>query len=115
MKVTVVGARGQLGAAIVDEFARGHDVTALGRSDLDITDAVAVDAVMTRRRPELIVNCAYYGNVDAAEDHPREALQANAFAVRAMARAAASLGATIAPRYSLCTRNGPCCTASSSA
>jgi dTDP-4-dehydrorhamnose reductase len=95
MRIAVVGARGQLGAAIVGEFMSAHDVTALGRADLDITEAATVDATMTRLRPEVIVNCAYNGDVDGAEDHPVEALQANAFGVRALARAASASGAAL--------------------
>ena len=95
MRIAVVGARGQLGAAVVHQFRTSHEVTALGRAELDITEASAVDAVMTGLRPEIIVNCAYNGDVDGAEDRPVEALQANAFGVRALARAASASGATL--------------------
>jgi dTDP-4-dehydrorhamnose reductase len=43
----------------------------------------------------VIVNCAAYNDVDGAEDHPIDALNANAFAVRALARAASAHGATL--------------------
>lgn len=95
MRIAVVGARGQLGAAVVDQFMASHEVTPFGRADLDITDGAAVDAAMTRLRPEVIVNCAYNGDVDGAEDHPVEALQANALGVRALARAASASDATL--------------------
>lgn len=95
MRIAVVGARGQLGAAVVGAFMPSHEVTALGRADLDITEGAAVGATMTRLRPEIIINCAYNGDVDGAEDHPVEALQANAFGVRALARAASASGATL--------------------
>ena len=35
----------------------------------------------------MIINCAAYNAVDAAEDHPVDALEVNAFAVRDLARA----------------------------
>jgi dTDP-4-dehydrorhamnose reductase len=89
MRVAVVGARGQLGSAILREFEPLHDVVALGRDTLDISDDAAVAAAMARVRPQAIINCAAYNDVDGAEDHPVEALNANAFAVRALARAAA--------------------------
>jgi dTDP-4-dehydrorhamnose reductase len=89
MHVAVIGAHGQLGAAIVHEFSGPHEVTALARGDLDLTDDRAVTLVMSRLRPDLIVNCAAYNDVDGAEDHPVEALNVNALAVRALARAAA--------------------------
>ena len=93
MRIAVVGARGQLGAAVAHEFRPDHDVAALGRVDLDITDAHAVGAAFARLAPDVIINCAAYNAVDAAEDHPVEALRGNAFAVRSLARAAAAAGA----------------------
>jgi len=95
MKIAVVGSRGQLGAAIVHEFAPDHDVAALTHEDLDVTSDADVASVMTRLRPAVIINCAADNDVDGAEDHPVDALNANAFAVRALARAAADLDATI--------------------
>ena len=87
MRVAVVGARGQLGAAVVHEFRRAHEVMALRHADLDINDA-AGGAVGARRAaaPDAIINCAAYNAVDAAEDHPVEALRTNAIAVRTLAR-----------------------------
>jgi dTDP-4-dehydrorhamnose reductase len=95
VKIAVVGARGQLGAAIVEACAASHDVVALARADLDLVDDAAVAATMTRIRPEAIINAAAYTNVDASEDRPIEALSVNAFAVRALARAAETHGAAL--------------------
>ncbi len=95
MRVAVVGARGQLGAAIVHEFSAGHEVTALGRADLDITNAAAIATTLGDARPDLIVNCAAYNDVDGAEDHPIDALTVNALAVRYIARAAAAANARL--------------------
>ena len=89
MRVAVLGSRGQLGAAVVHHLGSVAEVVAFTRAGLDITDGPAVAAVMAEVRPNVIVNCAGYNAVDAAEDHPVEALQANAMAVRHLARAAA--------------------------
>jgi dTDP-4-dehydrorhamnose reductase len=89
MRVAVVGAQGQLGTAILREFEPHHEVVAFGRDALDISDDAAVVAAMARVQPQAIINCAAYNDVDGAEDHPVEALNANAFSVRALARAAA--------------------------
>ena len=70
MRIAVVGARGQLGAAVVHECSASHEVTALAHADLDVTDTAAVGAAMDRVRPDAIVNCAAYNDVDGAEDHP---------------------------------------------
>ena len=95
MRVVVTGASGQLGAAVVEDFRTAHDTVPLTRRDADLTDDAAVAAAVDRVGPEVIVNCAAYNDVDGAEDHPIEALNANAFAVRALARAAERLGATL--------------------
>jgi dTDP-4-dehydrorhamnose reductase len=95
MRIAVVGARGQLGAAVAHEFRPDHDVAALGRVELDITHAHAVQSAFANLRPDVIINCAGYNAVDAAEEHPVEVLRVNAFAVRSLARATAAAGALL--------------------
>lgn len=95
MRVVVTGARGLLGSAITREFSAGHGVVALDRDRLDITNGEAVDSVIASERPDLIVNCAAYNDVDGAEDDPLRALRVNAFAVQALARAASAAGAVL--------------------
>ena len=95
MKALVVGARGRLGSAVVHEFRAHTDVVALARSDLDITDEARVLARVTSESPDLIINCAAYNAVDDAQDDPMTALRVNAFGVRALARVAAAVDATL--------------------
>jgi dTDP-4-dehydrorhamnose reductase len=95
LRIAVIGAAGQLGAAVVDECSSRHDVVAFDHAALDIADPVKIASEMKRVAPGIIINCAAYNKVDAAEDHPVEALQANAFAVRALARAARAQGAVL--------------------
>jgi dTDP-4-dehydrorhamnose reductase len=95
VRVAILGAQGQLGAALVGEFASGHDVTGFDHAGLDITDSIRVDREMTRLSPAAIVNCAAYNAVDAAEDHPVDALRVNAVALRTLARAARTCRAVL--------------------
>jgi len=95
MRVVVTGARGQLGAAIVHEFGSAHEVTAFGREELDVTDDAAVAETMDGLHPDAIINAVAYNDVDGAEDHPVEALNGNAFAVRALAWTAQRTGAAL--------------------
>jgi dTDP-4-dehydrorhamnose reductase len=95
VRIAVVGARGQLGAAIVHECWGRHETIAFDRAALDLTDDQAVASAMERARPEVIVNCVAYNDVDGAEDHAVDALSVNAFAVRALARAASATNATL--------------------
>ena len=95
MRVAVLGARGQLGAALIHEFAAGHDIHAFARAALDVGNDAEVAAAMAEVRPQIILNGAAFTDVDAAEDRPIDALNSNAFGVRALARAAREHGATL--------------------
>ena len=95
MKVLVAGARGRLGSEVAREFRARGEVVALGRADLDITDDARVLKRITAESPDLIINCAAYNAVDAAQNDPVSALHVNAFGVRALARAAAAVDATL--------------------
>lgn len=96
MEYLIAGAAGQLGSAFAARLAaRGAEVLALARADLDLTDATAVQARVEAARPSVILNCAAYNAVDQAEDDAPGALAVNAFAVLSLARAAASVGAAL--------------------
>ncbi len=95
MRVLVTGAAGQLGSSIVQAFAEGHAVAGLTHRELDITDAAAVRSAVSAARPDVVVNCAAYNDVDAAEETAVDALSVNALAVQALARAARELGAAL--------------------
>jgi dTDP-4-dehydrorhamnose reductase len=95
MRIVVVGAGGQLGAAVAHECRAKHEVVALNHAALDVSDDRAVAEAMDRLKPDVIVNGAAYTNVDGAEDHPIDALNANAFGVRALALAARAHGAAL--------------------
>ena len=93
--VMITGAGGQLGEAMTLQLAACHEIVALRRNELDLADGPAVFAAVGAICPDVIVNCAAYTNVDAAEREPLEALSANAWAVRALARAATEINATL--------------------
>jgi dTDP-4-dehydrorhamnose reductase len=92
MRVMVTGARGLLGAAIVREFLRDSDVSPFDHASLDVTDPEAVEAAVASSRPDLVINCAAFNAVDAAEDHAQAALAVNALAVRTLSRASVEIG-----------------------
>ena len=78
MRLLVTGAAGMLGQDVVAAATgAGHDVTALARRDLDVTDAAAVTAAVRDAAPEAIVNCAAWTDVDAAEAAEAEATAVN--------------------------------------
>lgn len=91
MKVFVTGVAGQLGHDVMNELAkRGFDgvgtdlapeysgiqdgsaVTAMPYVSMDITDAEAVQKVLTEVRPDAVVHCAAWTAVDLAEDEDKQ-------------------------------------------
>ena len=77
-------------------LAAGHEVAALKRADLDISDLAAVEAAVADVAPEIVINCAAYTKVDDAEADGRDAAHLiNGVAPGYLAGAAAMAGAWI--------------------
>ncbi len=76
MKILILGAKGMLGSALVDEFKEGNEVLAWSRADLDVSDPQAVAASITSDI-DVIVNAAAMNDIDAAEEKVDEAMRAN--------------------------------------
>jgi len=96
MRILITGAKGRLGAALADGLlAAGHDVTPLGRRELDICDVRRVSRLTSTLRPHVIVNCSAYNAVDAAEADPAVAFTINATGPAVLAACAASTGALL--------------------
>ncbi|MEU9717415.1 dTDP-4-dehydrorhamnose reductase [Streptomyces sp. NPDC047976] len=92
----VTGASGMLGRDLTSLLRRrGTPVTALGRHALDITDERAVRAALARHRPAVVVNCAAWTAVDAAEAEPSRAMAVNGAGPLHLARACRVLGAVL--------------------
>jgi dTDP-4-dehydrorhamnose reductase len=72
-----------------------HEAVGVGHGDLDITDRAAVERVVFRERPDVVINCGAYTNVDGAEEDLGGAMDANAEGAGAVAAAAAEIGATV--------------------
>jgi dTDP-4-dehydrorhamnose reductase len=96
MKILVTGAAGMLGHDVVRaaEFVN-HEVVALARPDLDVSDQRAVARAIRRYAPAAVVNCAAYTNVDGAESDRPAAMRVNAEAAGVVAAAAADAGASV--------------------
>lgn len=88
----VTGAGGMLGADLRQVLA-DREVTALGRADLDITDADAVQDAVTGH--DVVINAAAYTKVDDAESDEAAAFAVNATGAGILADAAAAAGARL--------------------
>jgi dTDP-4-dehydrorhamnose reductase len=87
----VLGSAGMLGRDLVAALqSGGANVLGLARSDLDITDEAAVRVALRDRRPDVVVNCAAWTAVDAAEAHEAQARAVNGTGASHVARAIAA-------------------------
>jgi dTDP-4-dehydrorhamnose reductase len=95
-RLLVTGAGGMLGRAVVEAGTRlGHDVLACTRAELDVRDADATRLALVSARPQAVVNCAAYTDVDGAESDRANAAAVNADGAGNVAAAAAEIGALI--------------------
>lgn len=93
MKVVITGADGQLGRELQRTASPAHDLVALTRGDLDLTDGDAVSSVIRALEPEAVINAAAYTAVDRAEEERDRAFAVNADGAGRLAEAAARAGA----------------------
>jgi dTDP-4-dehydrorhamnose reductase len=92
----ITGAAGMVGHDLRDALAaRDQDFVALSKAGLDICDARIVDSVVREVHPNVIVNCAAYTKVDAAEENEHVASAVNGAAVQFLAEAANAVDALL--------------------
>ena len=93
MKVLVAGAGGMVGKAVATCCAAlGDHVLALDRQALDITNDQQVRQRLERERPQTVINCAAWTDVDACELNPERAQLANARGPELLALACRRVG-----------------------
>jgi dTDP-4-dehydrorhamnose reductase len=94
MRILVTGAAGMLGTDVCKAATdAGLEVLGYDHTRLDVADVGAVDAAMRRARPDAVINCAAWTDVDGAEASPEAALRVNGAGAANVARAAAGCGA----------------------
>jgi dTDP-4-dehydrorhamnose reductase len=96
MKVSVIGANGQLGTDICTTFRRnGDDVIELNHDQLDISNQADVFNKLKEIRPDLVINTAAMHNVEACEDDPVHSFLVNGVGARNLALASRDSGFTL--------------------
>ncbi|SKA12662.1 dTDP-4-dehydrorhamnose reductase [Trichlorobacter thiogenes] len=91
--ILVVGANGMLGQdlmSLLGERGRGVDLP-----DIDITDMVSVQQVLTALKPKVVINCAAYTDVDGCETNTETAMQVNGEGVAFLGLVTRAIGAKL--------------------
>jgi dTDP-4-dehydrorhamnose reductase len=96
MKLLITGAAGMLGRDVMLAAGNaGHDVVGFGRVELDVTDPAALARKLDLERPDVVINCAAWTDVDGAEEAEEAAFSVNGTGAGNVAAAAAEVGAGV--------------------
>jgi dTDP-4-dehydrorhamnose reductase len=95
MKILLTGAGGLLGRDCFEVFQKNHEVLALSRRELDIAEPAQVDVAISRFKPQAVVNCAAFTQVDLCETERDQAVRGNVTGPRNLAQSAARHGALL--------------------
>jgi dTDP-4-dehydrorhamnose reductase len=96
MKLLVTGAAGMLGRDVMLAAGNaGHDVIGFGRAELDVTDPAGLEKKFDLERPDVVINCAAWTDVDGAEAAEEAAFAVNGTGAGNVAAAAAAVGASV--------------------
>lgn len=91
--ILVVGANGMLGRdmmALIGDAARGVDI-----DEIDITSLESTERIIRTLKPETVINCAAYTDVDGCETNVETAMQVNGEGVAHLAMASREIGARL--------------------
>ena len=82
MKYIITGSSGQLAKAFIKKFTESNiDFIAPSEQDLDITNKEKISNIFSRYNPDVVINCAAYNNVEAAQQDNTKAFLINKTAV----------------------------------
>lgn len=99
MKIAVTGPRGRLGSELVRQGCIPFDV--------DVTDYMALSRSLQEIKPDTVINCAAYTNVDGCEDAPNLAANVNVGGAFGLAQVFRGKIVHVSTDYIFDGRNGP--------
>ena len=94
MRITIFGATGMLGHALLRRWA-SDEVTGVGSAQADVRDPEQVQKVIREGKPDWVVLAAAYTDVDGCELNPALAANVNTYGAVNVARAAAEAGSRL--------------------
>ena len=106
-KLLITGGEGQLATAFKSNFKSNFDLLSLNKSELDITDKLKVESILKNFKPDIVLNCAAYTNVDGAENDFKKANDVNSDAIKNILSNFDGLFVQISTDYIFDGKNGP--------
>ena len=92
LRLLILGGSGILGLEVLKEaLGRNFDCLSPRSEELDVRNSAELEKAVSSYKPDWIINCAAWTNVDGAESSPLEALEINRSAVENIATAAAKV------------------------
>ena len=82
MKVLITGSQGQLGYSIKKLTPKGIQLFSLDKNQFDLSKINSIKKNLENVKPDFIINCGAYTNVDMAEDEREKVMNINANSVR---------------------------------
>lgn len=94
MRIFITGGSGQLGRALQRVLIE-HELTVATRQDLDVAEKEAVFTAVAAAKPDVLIHCAAYTNVDGCAQNPTLAYRINGLGTQNVALACQALGVTM--------------------
>jgi len=95
VRIALIGSNGMLARKVREQAPPGSALHGYDLPEFDITDRAQVLSELSRLRPEVIINCAAFTNVDACEEQEELATRVNGFGPGNLAEAAKAVGAVL--------------------
>lgn len=97
MKLLITGSKGQLGIELINQLVDEKEIQLIETDvhNLDISNEKQVFDLILKEKPQIIINCAAYTNVDACEANEATAFKVNAVGARNLSAAGYQIGSKI--------------------
>ncbi len=94
-KIAVIGANGMLASMLCDSVPKSVTLHRFDLPELDITDADQLNTTFAELKPDVVINCAAFTQVDACESQREMAFQVNGAGPGHLATVARNIGAVL--------------------
>lgn len=95
MKLLITGANGQLGLDVARQLGQRHELILTDKNNLDITNRQQVKDAFAQVKPQAVIHCAAYTNVDNAESDYDAAFKVNVIGTQSLASQCLIYGAKL--------------------